>query len=1282
MRLWSEHRGKLLGGLSALALVFVLAAGSVYAWIASPEFEQLLARNIARLIEERTGLDAELSDLDIEFQRQRILAGGLVLRGDEGPEDPPLASVEAIRIVVDWRALVSRRLVLSSLEVVNPRFRVEIGDNGETNMPSPPPVPGTTEPPSFEFEIGDFSIVGGELSFDEKRVAIDFRLADFAGTFDYTEVTRTLSGNIAYAGLVARESGPAIPYTLSANFAYSAGTALIESMDIRSDDTALGLEGRIERVFGDRSGFLDYGGRVDLGFLTHFFGRREFDGSADVTGTLAFTTTGFQTSGTMRSESLQVNDWRVENASFSYRYAYPERILEAAGLEADAFGGSVRGEIRLNHGTGAVRTELAIGFTNLDTLALRGFYPWGSAYLIHSRAGGAMTGWVDGAGSDFDVSGTATLGAVSAGESSTDAIHLPVSGSLLFGSRPGTIDLRSFDVVSGSTRAWGMGRFTPDSLDVQMSASSADLSDLAWVLPDANGSGRFDGEIRGPYPNPVVEGAFETADFDFLGARVSRASGSGRVEGNMATVETMDVRLGSGRLTATGTWSLPNRTGNLDILVERLVPRDLGPLFDLPIDGIVSGNVTLASAAPLVGSGYVRLDALAFEGRPLGDARLEWQYDGARVEVIDLRLEREDSLIVAAGTHTPGTGDLDVQLDVRDHPIEDLAWLGVPAEAGGLIETGRFGIEGNASAPLVSGTASIDGFRYGDQPLGDATVDVERRPRGFFLRLATDEGVSADVEIDSFAPGHPFSGSAAFIDFDAARLSQLESGTLVASGNAQFDGLLADLSTLSGRGEISAMTAFLENDTLVVNRPFTFVFDRAKIGVTSVDASSELVEILVDGTILLEEGFPLSLTVAGRVDLSLLESPDVPFATAGEVAWSGSVRGTIDAPDLSGVATLSDVSLTHPDVFVGLTQLNGNIFFDGDTINLNDLEGTAGGGSVTIRGNVAVDGFGPGPMDVRVDATDVRIRTVEGVRAVFDATTALRGEPRAPSLEGHIHVRSLAFAEGFEDFMTVFSASGAPRPPGPLDSLGLALHVEGDENIRVENGLVGVDVRLNLDVSGTAGEPALTGYVESTSGTLDLQGTRYRVTRGNVSFIDPVGIDPVVDLQAETEIRNYRVILTISGRASDPRLDMRSEPPLPQLEIVSLIAGGRTREELAEEAIGNRAVAPTSEELFQSASATILTDLLADRVGSRFGLLNRVRIDPFLVGAENDPAARITISERVTSNLEITYSQDLSSNRQQIIQIEYFLDDGTSFVASRDETGAAGLDVQFRKRFR
>src|SRR5690606_10707621 len=103
------------------------------------------------------------------------------------------------------------------------------------------------------------------------------------------------------------------------------------------------------------------------------------------------------------------------------------------------------------------------------------------------------------------------------------------------------------------------------------------------------------------------------------------------------------------------------------------------------------------------------------------------------------------------------------------------------------------------------------------------------------------------------------------------------------------------------------------------------------------------------------------------------------------------------------------------------------------------------------------------------------------------------------------------------------------------------------------------------------------------TGTLTFQGQRYRITRGNIDFVDPTGVDPLLDIQAETELRDYTVILTVSGRADDVRLDMRSDPPLSQLELVSLIAGGRTREEFA-----TPESAPTSEELFTGGAATIL----------------------------------------------------------------------------------------------
>ena len=84
------------------------------------------------------------------------------------------------------------------------------------------------------------------------------------------------------------------------------------------------------------------------------------------------------------------------------------------------------------------------------------------------------------------------------------------------------------------------------------------------------------------------------------------------------------------------------------------------------------------------------------------------------------------------------------------------------------------------------------------------------------------------------------------------------------------------------------------------------------------------------------------------------------------------------------------------------------------------------------------------------------------------------------------------------------------------------------------------------------------------------------------------------------------------------------------------------------------------------------------------GLLggSKVRFEPFQVGAQGSTSNRITLSQQVTKDLAITYSQDLSSNRQQVITIEYFVTRNTSVVATRDELGNLGLDVRHRTRIK
>ena len=1280
MRIWTNHKKKIIAAVSTLSLgLLAVSAGTVY-FLGSEDFRILATDNIVRAIEGRTGLATSLESFEIDFRNQTFALAGLVLRGDEDPSDPPLVSFERVEVGLRWNALIGGEVDLTSLEIVGPRLRIEIGDNGSTNIP-PPPDQAEGAASDFEVSVGDLSVSDGQLSFNEERVDIDFTLSDLEGRFDYAEATRVLSGHIEYAGAVERLDKPAIPYELSTDFAYADGVALVQSMAVQSGESRLQLQGRIDEALRRRSGALEYTGTVGLDFMNHFFADEEFEGEMEVAGALEFSTTHFASSGRMTSPSLRFDRWSGENVSSDYSYGFPERVLVAENLAADVFDGNATGVMRLLPLPGLPRVELDLNYRDIDAEALRDMLPRGEEYVVSARVSGTMEGWFRGRFEDFDLSGDAAFEA-SPLENPVEGVYLPLDGSTGYRATPMQVEVEDLEGRLGLTNieAVGVVRAEDFSLDVEM--VSGDLRDLAFLGLDLSGSGTFDGLLSGEMSRPEAAGVFSLERYDLNGWMVDRIAGNVDFSGDRVSLENVNVFEGNSRVVLDGDLDLATRQPNLDVEVAALDPSDLDPFFSVPVAGAITGQLHVDSVEPVSASGTLSGVGLAYEDRPIGNAEAEVTLRGDTVQLRNARIRQDGAVLSGNLDYELGTGAIDIDLEASGQDLAQYRWLGVPEEFEGTVRDARFAVDGTVDSPLIAGQATIDGLRFRQQFFERSVVDMDHDGRVVRAEIAAGEQLRIDLDLNPFATGFPFDGNARFTNYDLSSTTGMDPGTVRVTGTAAFEGRLNDFETLDGFGEVVELTVHLE-DADIVSPPFTFEFDTEEVELSSVDLTDETMSVTAEGAVSLAPGFPLDLTVSGDLDLSLLYPRYLDLDTTGTLAFRGNIVGELANPQLDGRATLDGVSIGHPSVFLNLTELNGEMAFDRDRVNLIDLQGSVGGGAVIVGGTIGVEGIRPGEMKLRVDASDVRIRTPEGLRTVFDATLSLGGTPEAPTLEGNVDVLSLSFGESFEEFLDLFEESTGgvlPSDAGPLDDLALAVHVQGERNINIENELVRVEARLDLDIGGTFGRPAMTGRVESVDGVLDLQGNRYLITRGNVDFVDPVGIEPRIDVQAETELRDYRVLLTLSGVGADIRLNTSSDPPLPETEILSLMAGGRTREELADN--NGRGALPTSEELFQGAAATVLTDLLQERVGSRFGLGSRVRIDPFLVGAENDPVARLTISEQVTRDLIITYSQDLSSNRQEIILIEYFLDNNTSFIGSRDETGAVGLDIRLRKRFR
>ncbi|MDH4164568.1 MAG: translocation/assembly module TamB, partial [Nitrospirota bacterium] len=171
-------------------------------------------------------------------------------------------------------------------------------------------------------------------------------------------------------------------------------------------------------------------------------------------------------------------------------------------------------------------------------------------------------------------------------------------------------------------------------------------------------------------------------------------------------------------------------------------------------------------------------------------------------------------------------------------------------------------------------------------------------------------------------------------------------------------------------------------------------------------------------------------------------------------------------------------------------------------------------------------------------------------------------------------------------------------------------------------------------------------------------------------------INPLLDVQAETRVREYQVRLSVSGTADRSVVTFVSDPPLTDSNILALLTLGRTGEQLKgkETDVGVGEATSFMTGKFQ--------DILESRARTLTGL-DRFQVDPY-ISKTDVSVPRVTVGKEVVQDkVYMTYSSNVGATTpEQLFRIEYILNRNMSLVGERNETGNIGADLKFRFEFR
>ena len=133
-----------------------------------------------------------------------------------------------------------------------------------------------------------------------------------------------------------------------------------------------------------------------------------------------------------------------------------------------------------------------------------------------------------------------------------------------------------------------------------------------------------------------------------------------------------------------------------------------------------------------------------------------------------------------------------------------------------------------------------------------------------------------------------------------------------------------------------------------------------------------------------------------------------------------------------------------------------------------------------------------------------------------------------------------------------------PKPPLRDWKFDVAIKTKDPFLIRgnlANGGAVG-----ELHLTGTGLHPGLEGTVRLENVEATLPFSRLEVSYGFLYFDPSDSFNPRIELHGTSVIRDYIVHVYVYGSSLEPEAVFTSEPPLPQEEIISLLATGTTRE--------------------------------------------------------------------------------------------------------------------------
>lgn len=299
---------------------------------------------------------------------------------------------------------------------------------------------------------------------------------------------------------------------------------------------------------------------------------------------------------------------------------------------------------------------------------------------------------------------------------------------------------------------------------------------------------------------------------------------------------------------------------------------------------------------------------------------------------------------------------------------------------------------------------------------------------------------------------------------------------------------------------------------------------------------------------------------------------------SGYLTLSVQVQGTVTKPVINGLASFDQGSFENLETGTILNNISFKARANGTQVIIENISATdKQQGRLSGNGKLLLDLEKGYPFEIATRLDKLLLVQTDVVRSAFDGDITFKGDKSGAVIAGSVQpYQGMLYIpeeipEGTETVECKFVNIPKDRQRKTYETktngnsypITLDLNVNAAHRVHILGRGLESTWKGQTHVSGPLTNPSVQGEIKIINGTYLFKGRIFEIHQGSISFAGPWETKTKLYVIASLEIDDIMVEAILRGQPKNPSLSFRSNPPMPQRDIVSFLLFGKGASEIS-----------------------------------------------------------------------------------------------------------------------